>query len=71
MKGTRKIALCCNSEEELFELEAKASQIGVPAAIIEDAGYTQVAPGSKTVIGLGPAPSEIMDSLTGKLRLYR
>ena len=32
-------------------------------------GRTQVAPGSKTVIGIGPAPISMIDQLTRKFKL--
>jgi len=31
-----------------------------------DAGHTQVAPGSETVLGAGPAPSDVIDRVTGR-----
>ena len=44
--------------------------IGVNAAIIHDAGRTQIAAGSATVLGLGPAPKAVLDQITGDLKLY-
>ena len=51
-------------------LFAQAMSIGVNAAIIHDAGRTQIAAGSATVLGLGPAPKAVLDQITGDLKLY-
>ena len=39
------------------------------ALIVEDAGRTQVAAGSCTVIAIGPAPESAVNAVTGALRL--
>lgn len=36
------------------ELQKHARSLGLAAVIIRDAGRTQIAPGSKTVLGIGP-----------------
>ena len=36
------------------ELAQKARDVGLNASIIQDAGRTQIAPGSTTVLGVGP-----------------
>ena len=42
---------------------------GLVTYIVEDAGRTQIAAGSKTVLAIGPAPVEAFESLTGHLKL--
>jgi PTH2 family peptidyl-tRNA hydrolase len=37
--------------------------------VVEDAGRTQVAAGSCTVIAIGPAPESAVNTVTGALRL--
>lgn len=37
-----------------LSLEKRAIESGLCARIIQDAGHTQVAPGSATVLGIGP-----------------
>lgn len=56
-------------EEELLELQAKAMSLGVVAKIVHDAGRTQIAAGSATVLGLGPAPRSVVDGISGHLKL--
>jgi len=34
-----------------------------------DAGHTQIAPGSRTVLGIGPAPESAFRAVTGSLKL--
>lgn len=68
--GCAKIAVKCPSEEEMTgEIMAKAAQKGIPYCLIEDAGRTQIAAGSRTVIGLGPAPVRLFDDITSHLKL--
>jgi PTH2 family peptidyl-tRNA hydrolase len=57
------------NEEELLELEKRAKELGLPHALIVDRGLTEVPPGTITCLGIGPAPAEKLDKLTGKLPL--
>ena len=65
--GQAKVALKCPTEEEMNELEKKAKAVGLCAKSIRDAGRTQIAAGSKTVLGIGPGPVGLVDSITGEL----
>ncbi|CAN9458598.1 unnamed protein product [Alternaria alternata] len=67
--GQAKVALQVKSEEELELLQAQALSLGLVAHIIHDAGRTQIASGSATVLGIGPAPKGIIDQVTGHLKL--
>ncbi len=67
-EGSKKIVLKVSSEKDLLDLYEKAKK-EVPAALVRDAGYTQVEPGTVTCAGFGPAPDEIMDRLFGHLKL--
>ncbi len=68
-EGQRKIAVKVAGEKELCELEEAADQLGLPHALIIDRGLTQVPEGTITCLGIGPAPNDIIDRLTGKLKL--
>ncbi|KIL71042.1 hypothetical protein M378DRAFT_155991 [Amanita muscaria Koide BX008] len=68
--GQAKIALKANSEEQLMELEAIAKSLNICARSIRDAGHTQVESGTRTVLAIGPAPVELVNQVTGKLRLF-
>ena len=64
-----KIALQVKGEDTLLTLQAQAISLGLVAEAIADAGHTQIAPGSLTVLGIGPAPKSVLDGLTGHLKL--
>ena len=49
-----KIAVRCPNTEELEILAAQARSLNLCARTIQDAGRTQVAAGSKTILGIGP-----------------
>jgi PTH2 family peptidyl-tRNA hydrolase len=68
-EGQRKIAVKVADEKELGELEEAADNLGLPHALIVDRGLTQVPEGTVTCLGIGPAPAEMIDRLTSKLKL--
>lgn len=68
--GQCKIVLRVNSEAELLDLERKAREMGLPTALISDMGLTELEPGTITALGIGPAPSNVIDRITGSLPLY-
>lgn len=68
--GQAKITLKADSEEELLTLYASAMSLDVTAKYIRDAGRTQIASGSMTVLGLGPAPVSVINKVSGHLKLY-
>ena len=68
-EGQCKIAVRVASEEELLELERKARELRLPYALITDRGLTELPPGTKTCLGIGPAPSNQVDEVTGSLSL--
>lgn len=67
--GCAKIALQVSSLSELKQLHAAAKERGLPCVVVQDAGRTQVAAGSETVLGVGPAPRSRVDQVTGRLQL--
>jgi PTH2 family peptidyl-tRNA hydrolase len=68
--GCAKIAVKCPSDDEMMnEILIKAMQAGIPTCFIEDAGRTQIAAGSRTVLGLGPAPTYAFEGITSHLKL--
>lgn len=67
--GQKKIALVVPSLDELERLERAARAQRVPTVWVEDAGLTEVPPGTRTCLGLGPAPAPAIDAITGELPL--
>ena len=68
-EGQCKVALKAKSEEELLKLEKEAEASSLPHALITDRGLTEIPPGTVTCLGIGPAPSVLLDKVTGKLPL--
>lgn len=68
--GQAKITLQVPNQEEMDTLFAQAMSLGVNCYIVHDAGRTQIAAGSATVLGLGPAPKLVLDEITLELKLY-
>ncbi|EKM75478.1 hypothetical protein AGABI1DRAFT_116320 [Agaricus bisporus var. burnettii JB137-S8] len=66
--GQTKVALRCSSEDELLDLQAKAKSLRLCARSIRDAGRTQIAAGSRTVLGIA-GPTRLVNQVTSKLRL--
>ena len=69
MEGQRKIAVKVKSEQEILELERKARNAKLPAVLIVDRGLTEIPPNTTTCLGIGPAPANKVDAITGKLSL--
>ena len=60
-----------NSEQEIDEIERKAAEAGLPTFLVQDAGRTEVEPGSKTVLCIGPALVSKVDPITRHLPLLK
>jgi len=68
-EGQKKVVLKAASERQLFELKTIAERANIPASLIQDAGLTEIPPGTVTALGLGPARTEDLDKITGDLQL--
>ena len=70
--GQAKVALKApeGGEEALKTLKKQAEDLGLASVIIYDAGRTQIEEGTATVCGIGPAPADIIDKISGHLKLY-
>ena len=67
--GCAKIAVKCPTQAEMEEIAARAIERDIPLYLVEDAGRTQIAAGSRTVLGLGPAPTSVFEGITSHLKL--
>jgi peptidyl-tRNA hydrolase, PTH2 family len=68
-QGQKKTVVKVSGEKELLQVLGKARDLKLPTALIEDAGHTQIEPGTKTCVGIGPAPEDEIDRITGELKL--
>ncbi|MCC6056482.1 MAG: peptidyl-tRNA hydrolase Pth2 [Desulfurococcaceae archaeon] len=68
-QGQKKVVAKVKSLEELLHLKTVAEGLNINTALIADAGLTELPPGTITALGLGPAPSHILDKITGHLPL--
>jgi PTH2 family peptidyl-tRNA hydrolase len=68
-EGMPKVVLEGPSEADLLRLQDMAVQLGLPCLLVEDAGRTVVPAGTITCLGIGPAPNDEIDRLTGDLKL--
>jgi PTH2 family peptidyl-tRNA hydrolase len=68
-EGQRKVVLRAKDLEELKGLEGRARSLGLATEMVTDAGLTEVPPGTTTCLGIGPGPEELVDRVTGQLRL--
>ncbi|KXB07177.1 peptidyl-tRNA hydrolase [candidate division MSBL1 archaeon SCGC-AAA382K21] len=65
----KKVVVEVSSEKELKSLENMAKELNIPHKLVEDAGLTELTPGTPTVLGVGPAPNDEIDKITGDLPL--
>jgi len=69
-KGEKKVALEV-TEDQIVQRFEQAKSAGIPAALIKDAGKTEIEPGTITAVGIGPADESRIDSITGDLKLIK
>ncbi|PWI49726.1 aminoacyl-tRNA hydrolase [Candidatus Heimdallarchaeota archaeon B3_Heim] len=68
--GQMKVVLAVESETQLEEIESRIRRSGVFVAKINDAGRTQLPPGTTTALGIGPHNQLEIEKITSTLKLY-
>ena len=67
--GQKKVVLKVSSKEQLHEIYLLVQKQTLHCFLVKDAGLTQLAPGTTTALGIGPASSTEIDKITGDLKL--
>jgi PTH2 family peptidyl-tRNA hydrolase len=67
--GQAKVVVKVKNIEELMEVRKQAEELFLPVVQVQDSGLTQIPSGTITCVGIGPAPSELVDKVTLGLKL--
>ncbi len=67
--GQKKVVLKTQSIDELMNIYSQLQKEDILCTIINDAGLTQLSPGTTTALGIGPVISSKVDKITGILKL--
>ena len=68
--GCAKIAVLCPTADEMIQdILPEIKKRKLPYYLVEDAGRTQIPSGSRTVLGVGPAPVSLFDGISDHLKL--
>ncbi|UCE39710.1 MAG: peptidyl-tRNA hydrolase [Thermoplasmata archaeon] len=70
-EGGKKVVVRVEDLDELLDLERVAKSRKLPTYLITDAGLTEIPPETVTCLGIGPAPNELVDPITGELPLLK
>ncbi len=68
-QGQKKIVLKVDDDKAMKRLYEALKFKKIPCALVNDAGLTQLAPGTMTALGAGPWRKDEIDMLTGGLKL--
>ena len=68
--GARKICLEAEDLASIKSIMAQAESAGLIVYLVKDAGHTEVAAGTVTVLGIGPGPCNSINALVSDLKAY-
>ncbi len=68
-EGQKKVAVQISSKEQLELIYQKARNNNLPCSFVNDAGLTELPPGTATAVAIGPAPNDVIDKITSNLKL--
>jgi peptidyl-tRNA hydrolase, PTH2 family len=68
-EGAKKAVVKVDTLDDFYTLKSKASDLKIVSYLVVDAGHTEIPEGTITVLGVGPAPDNIIDQVTGNLSL--
>ena len=67
--GQKKVVLKIQNMEQLKEILIELESKKIAYFVVNDAGLTQLTPGTTTAVGIGPILSTEIDKITGDLKL--
>ena len=67
--GQAKVVVNVKNIEELMAVSNRAEELYLPVVQVQDSGLTQIPSGTITCVGIGPAPSNLIDKVTSDLKL--
>src|SRR5215469_8427558 len=70
-EGQTKVVLKAPSLEAILELRDSCVSLDLAHELISDAGRTELAQGTVTALGIGPADCKLIDKVTGALPLLK
>lgn len=70
-KSFTKVVLGVDSEKELLSIYEKAQKLFLNTVLITDNGKTEFAVPTNTCVGIGPNWSDLINEVTGHLRLFQ
>lgn len=68
-EGSKKAVVKVEGLDDLFPLKRKADDLKIVTFLVTDAGHTEIPAGTITILGVGPAPDNLIDQVTGDLSL--
>jgi len=68
-EGAKKAVVKVDTLDDFYPLKSKASDLRIVSYLVTDAGHTEIPAGTVTVLGLGPAPDNLIDQISGHLSL--
>ncbi len=68
-EGQKKVVVKVADEDEMISLYNRVKLSGLPFYLVNDAGLTELPPGTITALGIGPGPDDAVDRYSGQLKL--
>jgi PTH2 family peptidyl-tRNA hydrolase len=68
-EGQRKVVVKVPALPDLYTVKSSAEALGLTTSLVIDAGMTEIPPNTVTCLGVGPGPNDVVDKVTGDLKL--